>query len=42
MDEYDRPIGIGALVTVDTTVPVGVNAVGSAIRDCYNRVINLR
>jgi predicted kinase len=42
MAEYDRPVGIGALVTVDTTVPVDVNAIASAVRDCYDRVINLR
>jgi predicted kinase len=45
MAEYDRPVGIGALVTVDTTVPVDVKAVASAVRDCHNchdRVINLR
>ena len=42
MAEYDRPVGIGALVTVDTTVPVDVNAVASAVRDCYDRMINLR
>ena len=32
MAEYDRPVGIGALVTVDTTVPVNVRAVASAAR----------
>lgn len=37
MAEYDRPVGIGALVTVDTTVPVDVNAVAAAVRDCYDR-----
>jgi predicted kinase len=37
MAEYDRPVGIGTLVTVDTTVPVNVNAVAAAVRDCYNR-----
>jgi hypothetical protein len=42
MTEYNRPVGIGALVTVDTTVPVDVNAVASAIRDCYDRMINSR
>jgi hypothetical protein len=42
MAEYDRPVGIGALVTVDTTVPVDVNAVASAIRDCYDRMITSR
>ena len=35
MAEYDRPVGIGALVTVDTTAPVDVNAVAAAVRDCY-------
>ena len=40
MAEYDRPVGIGALVTVDTTVTVDVNAVASAVRDCYNRMIS--
>jgi hypothetical protein len=42
MAEYDRPVGIGALVTVDTTRTVDVKAVASAVRDCYDRVINLR
>jgi len=42
MAEYNRPVGIGALVTVDTTVTVDVNAVASAVRDCYDRMINLR
>jgi predicted kinase len=35
MAEYDRPVGIGALVTVDTAIPVDVKAVASAVRDCY-------
>jgi len=34
MAEYDRPVGIGALVTVHTTVPVDVTAVAAAVRDC--------
>jgi predicted kinase len=37
MAEYDRPVGIGALVTVDTAVTVDVNAVAAAVRDCYDR-----
>ncbi len=37
MAQYDRPVGIGTLVTVDTTVPVDVNAVATAVRDCYAR-----
>jgi predicted kinase len=40
--EYDRPVGIGALVTVDTAVTVDVKAVASAVRDCYDRMIKLR
>jgi hypothetical protein len=32
MAEYDRPAGIGTLVTVDTTVPVDVPAVAAAVR----------
>jgi hypothetical protein len=34
MAEYDRPVGIGALVTVDTTRPVDVAAVAAAVRGC--------
>ena len=37
MSEFDRPVGIGTLVTVDTTVTVDVNAVAAAVRDCYDR-----
>ncbi len=33
--EYDRPVGIGPLITVDTTVPVDVSAIAAAIRDHY-------
>jgi hypothetical protein len=32
MAEYDRPVGVGALVTVDTTVPVDVAGVAAQIR----------
>ena len=32
--EYDRPVGIGALVTVDTAVPVDAAAVAAAVRAC--------
>lgn len=42
MAEFDRPVGIATLLTVDTTVPVDVNAVAAAVRDCYDRMINLR
>ena len=31
MAEYDRPVGIGALVTVDTTVPMDVAAVAARV-----------
>ena len=32
MTEYDRPVGIGDLVTVDTTAPVDVAAVAALVR----------
>ena len=32
MTEYDRPVGLGTLVTVDTTVPLDVPAVAAAVR----------
>ena len=32
MDKYDRPLGIGSLITVDTTRPVDVAAVAAEIR----------
>ena len=32
MDKYDRPVGIGPLITVDTTGPVDVAAVAAAVR----------
>jgi predicted kinase len=35
MNEYDRPVGIGTLVTVDTTITVDVNAVAAAVRACH-------
>jgi gluconate kinase len=30
--EFDRPVGIGALVTVDTTAPVDVSAIAAQVR----------
>jgi predicted kinase len=33
MAEWDRPVGIGALITVDTTVAVDVDAVAAAVRN---------
>lgn len=32
MAEYDRPVGIGVLVTVDTTAAVDVEEVAAAVR----------
>jgi predicted kinase len=37
MAEYDRPVGIGALVSVDTTAPVDVTAIAAAVRACHVR-----
>jgi hypothetical protein len=42
MAECDRPVGMGVLITVDTTVLVDMNAVASAIRNCHDCMINLR
>ena len=35
--EYDRPVGIDTLVTVDTTVRVRVPAVAEAVRARHDR-----
>jgi hypothetical protein len=32
MDKYDRPVGIGSLITVDTTRPVDVASVAAEVR----------
>jgi predicted kinase len=32
LTEFDRPVGIGALVTVDTTIPVDVAALAAEVR----------
>ncbi len=37
MAEFDIPVGIGALVTVDTTAPVDVAAVAAQVRACHPR-----
>jgi hypothetical protein len=37
MAEYDRPVGIGTLVTVDTAVPVHVPAVAATVRACHDQ-----
>ena len=38
MAEYDRPVGIGALVSVDTTTMVDVNAIATRVRACHDRI----
>jgi hypothetical protein len=30
--EYDRPVGLGDLITVDTTVPVDIAALAGLVR----------
>jgi predicted kinase len=42
MAEYDRPVGIGTLVTVDTTVEVDVQSVATIIRSCVEPLSELR
>jgi ABC-type iron transport system FetAB ATPase subunit len=32
MGKYDRPVGVGPLITVDTTVPVDVASVAAEVR----------
>ena len=32
MEKYDRPVGIGPLITVDTTGPIDVGAVAAEVR----------
>jgi predicted kinase len=32
MDKYDRPVGVGPLITVDTTAPVDVASVAAEVR----------
>lgn len=32
MDKYDQPVGIGPLITVDTTVPVDIASVAAEVR----------
>ena len=38
MAEYDRVVGIGTLITVDTTVTVDVNAVATQVRACHGHL----
>jgi hypothetical protein len=33
--EFDRPVGIGDLITVDTTGPVDVAALADQVRQCW-------
>ena len=35
MDKYDRPVGIGPLITVDTTGPVDVASVAAEVRHLH-------
>lgn len=35
MAEYDRPVGIGGLVVVDTTVPVDIASVAAQVRELH-------
>jgi hypothetical protein len=42
MAEYDRPIGIGDLVTVDTSVEVDVQGVATTIRGCLEPLTERR
>jgi len=37
MERYDRPVGIGPLITVDTTAPVDVAAVAAEVRWLHGR-----
>lgn len=38
MEKYDRPVGIGSLITVDTTAPVDVAAVAAEVRRLHGRI----
>jgi predicted kinase len=33
MDKYDQPVGIGSLITVDTTTPVDVTVIAAQVRE---------
>jgi predicted kinase len=35
MDKYDQPVGVGALITVDTTTPVDVKAIAAEVRQLH-------
>jgi hypothetical protein len=32
MAEFDRPVGIGSLITADTTAPLNIPALASTVR----------
>jgi hypothetical protein len=36
MDKYDRPVGIGSLITVDTSMPVDIGAVAAEVRRLHS------
>ncbi|HEX3515620.1 MAG TPA: AAA family ATPase [Trebonia sp.] len=37
MERYDRPVGVGSLITVDTIAPVDVAAVAAEVRRLHGR-----
>jgi hypothetical protein len=37
MERYDRPVGVGSLITVDTTAPVDIAAVAAEVRLLHGR-----
>ena len=42
MDKYDRPVGVGSLITVDTTVPVDVASVAAEVRRLHAEEADFR
>lgn len=40
MDEYDRPVGIGPLITVDTTVPIDIASVAAEVRRLHQLMVD--
>jgi hypothetical protein len=39
LTEFDRPVGIGDVITVDTTGPVDVAEVAGKVRACWQMAI---
>lgn len=37
MERYGRPVGVGPLITVDTTAPVDIAAVAAEVRLLHGR-----